>query len=149
MKILHLYKKYSSEPKIYFPYQVDYRGRVYAVPTFVNPQSCDLGRSGLEFANGVPINNDEDSKWLRIHGANVFGIKGTFEDRLNWINQRTKEIQMSDGVRFYSKLRSAGHVTQLDLHDAMQHCFHGHWGTPEAKVAVERVAEWFEEYLVR
>jgi DNA-directed RNA polymerase len=95
LKILHLYKKYSSEPKIYFPYQVDYRGRVYAVPTFVNPQSCDLGRSGLEFANGVPINNDEDSKWLRIHGANVFGIKGTFEDRLKWIDQRTKEIQMS------------------------------------------------------
>lgn len=65
------------------------------------------------------------------------------------IQSGTKEIQMSDGVRFYSKLRSAGHVTQLDLHDAMQHCFHGHWGTPEAKVAVERVAEWFEEYLIR
>ena len=63
------------------------------------------------------------------------------------IQSGTKEIQMSDGIRFYSKLRSAGHVTQLDLHDAMQHCFHGHWGTPEAKLAVERVAEWFEEHL--
>ncbi|MEP6388346.1 MAG: alpha/beta hydrolase [Halioglobus sp.] len=63
------------------------------------------------------------------------------------IQQGTKEIQMSDGVRMYDVLRRAGHTTQLDVHDAMQHCFHGHWGTPEAEVAVTRVAEWFAEHL--
>lgn len=95
IKILHLLRKYSKETQIYFPQQVDYRGRVYSVPIYVNPQACDLGRSALEFANGVPINNDEDSKWLRIHGANVFGVKGSYEDRLDWVEQRTKEIKMS------------------------------------------------------
>jgi monoterpene epsilon-lactone hydrolase len=59
----------------------------------------------------------------------------------------TKEIQMSDGIRLYDVLRRAGHITQLDVHDAMQHCVHGHWGTPEAEVAVTRVKEWFEEHL--
>ena len=60
----------------------------------------------------------------------------------------TKEIQMSDGIRLYDVLRRAGHEVQLDVHDAMQHCFHGHWGTPKAKVAVDRVAEWFERHFV-
>jgi acetyl esterase/lipase len=59
----------------------------------------------------------------------------------------TKETQMSDGIRYYDAVRRGGHVTQLDAHDAMQHCFHGHWGTPEAKLAVDRVAEWFEQHL--
>lgn len=59
----------------------------------------------------------------------------------------TKEIQMSDGVRMYGVLRSAGHEAELDAHDAMQHCFHGHWGTPEAAEAVRRVAEFFEKHL--
>lgn len=59
----------------------------------------------------------------------------------------TKEIQMSDGIRMYGVLRSAGHHAELDAHDAMQHCFHGHWGTPEAAEAVRRVAEFFDEQL--
>jgi acetyl esterase/lipase len=59
----------------------------------------------------------------------------------------TKEFQMSDGVRMYAVLQSAGHAAQLDAHDAMQHYLHGHWGTPEAKEAVDRVAEWFEMHL--
>jgi monoterpene epsilon-lactone hydrolase len=59
----------------------------------------------------------------------------------------TKEIQMSDGIRMYGVLRSAGHKVELDAHDAMQHCFHGHWGTPEAAEAVRRVAEFFEKNL--
>ncbi|MEP1425889.1 MAG: alpha/beta hydrolase [Tateyamaria sp.] len=61
----------------------------------------------------------------------------------------TKETQMSDGIRYYDVVRRGGHVTQLDAHDAMQHCFHGHWGTPEAETAVGRVAEWFEEHLYK
>ncbi|MBT3139481.1 alpha/beta hydrolase [Ruegeria litorea] len=61
----------------------------------------------------------------------------------------TKETQMSDGIRYYDVVRRGGHVTQLDAHDAMQHCFHGHWGTPEAEVAVSRVAEWFGAHLYK
>jgi epsilon-lactone hydrolase len=59
----------------------------------------------------------------------------------------SKEIQMSDGIRLYGVLRSAGHEVELDVHDAMQHCFHGHWGTPGAAEAVRRVAEFFEKHL--
>jgi len=63
------------------------------------------------------------------------------------IQSGSKEIQLSDGIRLYDVLRSAGHEVQLDIHDAMQHCFHSHWGTPEARVAVERVAEWFDLHV--
>lgn len=59
----------------------------------------------------------------------------------------SKEIQMSDGIRMYGVLRSAGHEAILDVHDAMQHCFHGHSETPESAEAVRRVAEFLEEHL--
>jgi DNA-directed RNA polymerase len=92
LRIMYVAKLYSKMEKFYFPMQVDYRGRVYSVPSFVSPQSCDLGRSCLEFYKGVPINNEEDAMWLKIHGANVWGRKGTYEDRIAWIEQNTKEI---------------------------------------------------------
>ena len=92
LRIMYVAKLYSKKEKFYFPMQVDYRGRVYSVPSFVSPQSCDLGRSCLEFYNGVPIKNEEDARWLKIHGANVWGRKGTFEDRIAWIEHNTDDI---------------------------------------------------------
>jgi DNA-directed RNA polymerase len=92
LRIMYVAKLYSKMEKFYFPVQVDYRGRVYSVPSFVSPQSCDLGRSCLEFYRGVAIKCEEDAKWLKIHGANVWGRKGTFEDRIAWVEQNTKEI---------------------------------------------------------
>lgn len=88
LKILNVAKRYSEMDEFYFPYQMDYRGRVYAIPSYVNPQSCDFGRSVLQFAEGVAINNYEDSRWLRVHGANVFGVKGSFVKRLDWVDKK-------------------------------------------------------------
>ena len=59
----------------YFPHNVDYRGRVYPLPSYVNPQSDDLGRSMLLFAEGHQIVDEDDFKWIRVQGANSFGIK--------------------------------------------------------------------------
>lgn len=88
LKILNVAKRYAEMDEFYFPYQMDYRGRVYAIPSYVNPQSCDFGRSVLQFADGVAINNYEDSRWLRVHGANVFGVKGSFVKRLDWVDKK-------------------------------------------------------------
>ena len=92
LRILLVCKEYAKMDKFYFPYTLDYRGRVYSVPSFVCPQACDFGRSVLEFANGVPITNDEEAKWLLIHGANVHGEKGTYEERIKWVRDHEEEI---------------------------------------------------------
>lgn len=79
----------------YFPHNIDYRGRAYPLPSYVNPQSDDLGRSFLLFHKGVEIVDQEDLDWILIHGANCFGKKGTFDERIQWIQSRADCIVAS------------------------------------------------------
>ena len=59
----------------------------------------------------------------------------------------TKEVLLGDSVRMYSKLRQAGVDVEIDPHDAMIHCFHSFYKTPEADLAISRAADWFTEHL--
>ena len=88
---LDIAKRYEKFRKIYFPYQMDFRSRVYAVPR-LNPQGADYQKSLLRFANGKPLGS-EGWKWLAIHGANVAGYdKASLEDRVNWVQDNEEEI---------------------------------------------------------
>jgi DNA-directed RNA polymerase len=82
-----------DEPKLYFPYQLDHRGRAYPVPQLINPQSDDIGRSLLEFADGKPL-GERGAYWLAIHIANCYwkGKKVSFEERVVWVHEHEKEI---------------------------------------------------------
>lgn len=91
-KLLNLAQKFANVEAFYFPYQLDFRGRVYTVPTFLTPQGTDLARGLLMFSKSVPIENDADAYWLAVAGANLFGKdKVTFEERIQWVkaNQET------------------------------------------------------------
>ncbi|MBI5173979.1 MAG: hypothetical protein HY986_13920 [Candidatus Melainabacteria bacterium] len=78
--------------RFYFPFQVDFRGRVYAVPELINNQSDDFTRSLLEFGSAAPV-NDESEYWLSIHLANTFGQdKLTFEGRRKWVEENASLI---------------------------------------------------------
>jgi len=88
---LGIAKRYASYEQIFFPYQLDFRGRVYAVP-HLNPQGSDYQKAMLRFAKGKPMGT-EGWKWLAIHGANVAGNdKVSLEDRVNWILDHEDEI---------------------------------------------------------
>lgn len=86
--------KFAKFDAIYFPYNMDWRGRVYAIPTF-NPQGSDLTKGLLKAAHGKPI-GEEGMKWLAIHGANCAGVdKVTFPERLQWIKDNESLIYQS------------------------------------------------------
>jgi DNA-directed RNA polymerase len=88
---LGIAKRFEQFRKIYFPYQLDFRGRIYAVP-HLNPQGSDYQKALLRFANGKPL-GEEGWKWLAIHGANVAGFdKVSLEDRVNWVQDNEDEI---------------------------------------------------------
>lgn len=88
---LGLARRYEKFRKLFFPYQLDFRGRIYAVP-HLNPQGSDYQKALLRFANGKPL-GAEGWKWLAIHGANVAGYdKASFEDRVNWVQDNEDEI---------------------------------------------------------
>jgi len=81
--------------RFYFPYQIDFRGRAYAVPQVFNPQSDDIGRALLRFATGKPL-GEEGAEWLAIYLASMWGRNGvdkkSFQDRCNWVTNNTDLI---------------------------------------------------------
>lgn len=92
-KLLNLAQKFANVEKFYFPYQMDFRGRLYTVPTFLTPQGNDLARGLLLFADTATIRDDHDAYWLGIYGANLFGKdKITFEERLAWVHSQRENI---------------------------------------------------------
>lgn len=92
-KQLWLARKFVDEPELYFPMQLDFRGRYYYKPPYLNPQSNDIGRSLLQFANGTPIRDEVEAEWLWVHGANLYGhSKLSWRSRLDWAHQNKEAI---------------------------------------------------------
>lgn len=92
-KQLWLARRFVDEQQLHFPMQLDFRGRYYYKPPFLNPQTNDVGRSLLQFANGQPISNDREAEWLWVHGANLYGYsKLSWRARLDWAHQNKEAI---------------------------------------------------------
>ena len=79
--------------RLYFPHTCDFRGRVYPLPSYVNPQSDDLGKSLLQFADCKKLGS-QGGYWLSVHVANCAGVdKVAFEDRVRWVREHEDEIR--------------------------------------------------------
>ncbi len=95
-QILSIANRFKGYDRIWFPYQMDFRGRLYPIPVLLQPQGSDLAKGLLRFAEGKKIHNDKNAiKWLKIHGANVYGYdKGSYEERVEWVHTHTEQIQL-------------------------------------------------------
>ena len=86
-------ERFAEYDSIYFPWNVDYRGRCYPIPTALSPQGDDIQKSLLLFAKGTPLASNEDTKWLKIHGANLAGNdKISFKERIAWVESHETDI---------------------------------------------------------
>lgn len=89
-------EKFSQYEKIYFPWNIDYRGRCYPIPTAISPQGDDIQKALLLFAEPSPLASDADTKWLAIHGANLAGRdKLPFAGRVAWVEAHEEQIKAS------------------------------------------------------
>ena len=92
-KTLWVARRFKDEEKFYFPMSLDFRGRYYYRPPYLNPQGNDVSRSLLLFAEGTPINTEEELNWLRIHGANLYGLgKSDWQTRVDWVLEHDQLI---------------------------------------------------------
>ena len=90
---MQIARRFAGASAIYFPQQLDFRGRIYAVPSSLNPQGIDYAKALLTFAEGKPIDNGVAAGWLAIHGANVYGEdKVSLEDRISWVEDNSQAI---------------------------------------------------------
>jgi DNA-directed RNA polymerase len=85
--------RFVDYPAIYFPHQLDFRGRAYALPMFLNPQGPDYCKALLTFTEGKPIEDGVAAGWLAIHGANLAGVdKVSLDDRIKWVEDNVDAI---------------------------------------------------------
>ena len=109
---LYVAETFLKYGELYFPHSIDWRGRAYPVPTTINPQSDDLGKALLHFAEAKAITTPEALDWWYIHGANCYGIdKVPFADRKEWVFDNVENILASarnplDAYEFWVKADS-------------------------------------------
>lgn len=83
---------YQDQSEFFFPWQLDYRSRMYPVTGDLHPQSDDVARGLLEFSVGEPL-REEGLPWLPIKLANHFGHdRVSFDDRRGWVDDNARHI---------------------------------------------------------
>lgn len=111
-QVLWVAEKFQDENAIYYPHNVDFRGRVYPLPIGgPSPQGDDIQKALLHFAEPKPLGKD-GVDWLAIHIANLFGVdKVSFDERIQWVMDHDDLLvdsgeQPLDGARLWTKADS-------------------------------------------
>jgi DNA-directed RNA polymerase len=109
-KALDVARRFKDDEAIFFPYNLDFRGRIYPISNFLTPQGDDLSKGLLTFAQGKPLGED-GAGWLAVHGCNALGkttdgqkvSKMTLQERADWINAHSVEIVQVAGDPFANR----------------------------------------------
>ena len=92
-RVAMLVRDFRVEEEIYFCWNLDFRGRIYPLQTFLNPQGNDLAKSLLKFQEGVALGTD-GGFWLAVQGSNTFGHdKVSLTDRAQWVRDNEAMIK--------------------------------------------------------
>ncbi|KAJ3025401.1 DNA-directed RNA polymerase, partial [Rhizophlyctis rosea] len=92
--------------EIFFPHNLDFRGRAYPIPAHLNHMGNDLCRGLLTFSEKKPLGKD-GVRWLKIHLANLSGNdKISFGDRVAFTEANLENVLDSaerplDGTRWW------------------------------------------------
>lgn len=79
----------------YFPHNVDFRGRAYPIPPYLNHMGADHVRGLMLFAKGKPL-GESGLRWLKVHLANVYGFdKASLQERQDFADQNIENIRDS------------------------------------------------------
>ncbi|KAI9168131.1 DNA-directed RNA polymerase [Blastocladiella emersonii ATCC 22665] len=78
--------------EMYFPHNMDFRGRAYPMPVHLNHMSSDLCRGLMTFAEAKPL-GERGWFWLKVHMASLHGYdKQSFAAREAWVMDNLDNI---------------------------------------------------------
>ena len=78
--------KHFQDSVLWFPHNVDFRGRCYPIPSQLNHMGSDLPRSLLVFAKGKKLGSN-GFYWLKLHCINLTGTmkKESIHKRIEYV----------------------------------------------------------------
>ena len=78
---------------LYFPHNIDFRGRVYPLTPYFNHMGADITRSLLVFAEGKKL-GPRGLYWLKLHAINLTGVmkRDSVEDRIRHADEILDDI---------------------------------------------------------
>mmetsp|Transcript_38411 Transcript_38411/g.108557 ORF Transcript_38411/g.108557 Transcript_38411/m.108557 type:complete len:1063 (+) Transcript_38411:418-3606(+) len=92
---LQVARETKDEPVIYFPHNVDFRGRAYPMHPYLSHLGPDVCRALLQFSEARPL-GEKGLDWLFIQAANLYGAnKMSLEDRRQYIVERLDKVRDS------------------------------------------------------
>ncbi|POS82636.1 hypothetical protein EPUL_006073, partial [Erysiphe pulchra] len=81
-----------KDKEFFFPHNIDFRGRAYPIPPYLNHIGADHCRGILMFGKGKEL-GERGLKWLKIHLSNVYGYdKASLTERENFTMSKIQEI---------------------------------------------------------
>lgn len=97
-RVLGAAESVLNEEAVFFPYSLDFRGRIYPISDYLHPQGNDLSKALLTFSQGKVL-DEGGARWLALHGANCLGetadgkmSKLTLDQREQWIVAHSEQI---------------------------------------------------------
>ncbi|CAD5217225.1 unnamed protein product [Bursaphelenchus okinawaensis] len=85
--------RHFRDEMLYFPHNMDFRGRVYPISPHLNHMGDDINRSLLKFARGKPMGK-KGFEWLKLHCINLTGLmkRQSVEERLAYAEENLGTI---------------------------------------------------------
>ena len=125
-------EKFLNEDKLYFPHNLDFRGRAYPIPQNLNHMGGDLSRGLLSFGQGKAL-GPVGLIWLKIQLSDLFGYnKMSRDDRVKWTDENLHHVLDSAnnpviGNRWWSTAENPFQALAVcfEINNAMN-CAEGH-----------------------
>lgn len=92
LRLFRYAKDFKDYDNIYFPCNIDFRGRIYPIPLF-NHQGDDFMKSLIIYSNPVSLTDSQDIELLYWQGANLWGNdKVSHAEQVEWVKAHHSNI---------------------------------------------------------
>ena len=85
-------EEFTRHDHFYLGWSNDYRGRCYSQQPWLNPQTTDMEKSMLTFADGLPLTERGELWAAQAVGAAFLGSTLAFKDRTTWALQNKEML---------------------------------------------------------
>lgn len=93
LKTIAMGRRFLKYDRIYYPHDLDSRGRAYPKVPYMNPQGPDWAKSMIEFSEAKPIETEEHAAYLAIAIANAWGQdKLPLQERVDWVEDNEEML---------------------------------------------------------